>query len=107
MKKTVPLKVSVSATVDRVHLILHPNEGFDLGLMRVAHPVHLCRDLAVEDYLKGSSGTCEEVSISLLNECPKQTMLVGTALHKLLGEPARAVVLFDGDRLFVHAHSGH
>jgi len=38
----------------------------------------------------------------LLNECPKETILMGTALHKLLGEPTRAVVLFDGDRLFLH-----
>jgi hypothetical protein len=103
MKKTVPLKVSVSTSVDRVHLVLHPNEGFDLGLMRVAHPVHLCRGLPIEDYLKGGLGTCEEVSVSLLNECPKQTMLLGTTLHKLLGEPVKAVVLFDGDRLYVHA----
>lgn len=102
MKKTASLKVSVSTQVDRVHLVMHPNEGFDLGLMRIAHPVQLCRDIAVEDYLKGAVGTSEPVSVSLLNECPKETILLGTALFKLLGEPARAVVLFDGQRLFLH-----
>lgn len=102
MKKTGSLKVSVSTAVDRVHVVLHPNEGFDLGLMRIAHPVQLCRGIGIEDYLKGSEGVCEPVDVSLLNDCPKETMLVGTALYKLLGEPAKAVVLFDGRRLFVH-----
>lgn len=102
MKKTGSLKVSVSTSVDRVHLVMHPNEGFDLGLMTITHPVQLCRGLEVEDYLKGGEGVRETVSISLLNECPKETVLVGTALHKLLGEPAKAVVLFDGERLFFH-----
>lgn len=102
MKKTGSLKVSVSTAVDRIHLVMHPNEGFDLGLMRVDHPVRLCRGLAVEDYLKGSDGEYELVNVTLLNECPKETLLLGKALHKLLGEPARAVVLFDGQRLFLH-----
>lgn len=102
MKRTGSLKVSVSAAVDRIHLVMHPNEGFDLGLMRVDHPVQLCRGIGVEDYLKGIDGVCEPVDVSLLNECPKETLLLGTALYKLLGEPAKAVVLFDGQRLFLH-----
>lgn len=102
MKKTVPLKVSVSTAVDRTRLVMHPNEGFDLGLMRIAHPVLLCRGLGLEDYLRGGEGVCETVDVALLNECPQKTILVGTALHKLLGEPAKAVVLFDGERLYVH-----
>ena len=102
MKKTTALKVSVSTSVDRVHLVMHPNDGFDLGLMRIAHPVRLCREIGVEDYLKGSNGVSEDVSVSLLNECPPETLLMGTALFKLLGEPAKAVVLFDGQRLYLH-----
>lgn len=102
MKKTVPLKVSVSTGVDRVHLVMHPNEGFDLGLMRVTHPVQLCRNLDLEDYLKGGQGDIDMVSIDLVNDCPKETILVSTSLYRLLGGPAKAVVLFDGERLYVH-----
>lgn len=102
MKKTTALKVSVSTSVDRVHLVMHPNEGFDLGLMRIDHPVRLCREIGVEDYLRGSNGVSEDVSVSLLNECPQETLLMGTALFKLLGEPTKAVVLFDGQRLYLH-----
>lgn len=102
MKKTVSLKVSLSTAVARNHLVLHPNEGFDLGLMRLGHPLVLCRDLGLEEYLKGGVGEIEEVHIDLLNECPRETLLMGMGLHKVLGEPTKAVILFDGERIFIH-----
>lgn len=102
MKKTKALKVSVSVSVGREHLVMHPNEGFDLGLMRVGHPVRLCRNLGIEDYLKGGEGEVTLIHLDLLNECPKETILVGTGLHRLLGEPAKAVVLYDGHRMYLH-----
>ncbi len=102
MKKTGALKVSVSARVDRVHLVMQPNDGFDLGMMRVTHPVLLCRCLGVEEYLRGANGVREALSVDLSNACPSQTILVGSELHRLLGAPSRAVILFDGARLFVH-----
>ena len=105
MKKTGTLKVSVSTAVDRAHLVMHPNEGFDLGLMRVAHPVRLCRDLPLEDYLKGGEGEVDLVDLDLKNECPKDTILIGTVLHRLLGHPEKAVVLFDGHRMYLHGQS--
>jgi hypothetical protein len=102
MKKTGSLKVSVSTAVDREHLVMHPNDGFDLGLMRVEHPVRLCRKVGLEDYLKGDEGEVDLVNLALKNECPRQTILVGTAMFQLLGEPSKAVILYDGQRLFVH-----
>jgi hypothetical protein len=102
MKKTVTLKVSLSTALARDHMALHPNEGFDLGLMRVEHPIRLCHSLRLEEYLKGGEGEVHLVNIELLNECPKETLLVGTGLHRILGEPAKAVILYDGHRLFIH-----
>jgi hypothetical protein len=102
MKKTGSLKVSVSANVEKSHLVMHPNEGFDLGLMRVAHPVCLCRDLGIEDYLRGVGSVTEQVNLQLLNECPKETIIVGSTLYRILGEPNKAVILYDGQRLYIH-----
>lgn len=102
MKKTGSLKVSVSASVDKEHLVMHPNDGFDLGLMRVEHPVQLCLNVCLEDYLKGCDGASGMVNLALRNECPRETLLVGKVLYRLLGEPVKAVVLYDGNRLFVH-----
>jgi len=105
MKKTGSLKVSLASGMGRDHLVMHPNDGFDLGLMRVEHPVQLCVNESLESYLKGEVGDTEEVRIGLLNECPVATILVGAALHRRLGDPSRAVVLFDGQRLYVHSQS--
>lgn len=106
MKKTKTLKVSVSVAVAQDHLVLHPNEGFDLGLMRVGHPLRLCSNIPIEDYLRGSDGESFNVHVDLLNECPKETMLIGVSLHRLLGAPGKAVVLADGERLYVHRNPG-
>jgi len=102
MKKTVTLKVGLSTSLEKDHLVLHPNEGFDLGLMRVGHPLCLCRELTVEQFLKGEVGSPVMVHVDLLNDCPKETLLLGNGLLRTLGEPTRAVLLFDGERLFVH-----
>lgn len=102
MKKTGALKVSVSMAITGEHLVMHPNEGFDLGFMRVEHPVPLCRNLTLEDYLRGTQSEEVLIHLDLLNECPKETILVGLALHRALGTPTKAVVLYDGSRLFFH-----
>jgi hypothetical protein len=101
MKKTLTLQVNASQHIAKGHLILHPNEGFDLGLMRVKHDVQLCTEVAVEDYLKGQRGTCLGLQIDILNECPKQTLQLNATHWKGLGCPPKAVVLFDGERLFI------
>lgn len=103
MKRTVVLSVEVTPNVAKGHLALHPNEGFDLGLMRLGHPLFLCAGLSAEAFLQGEMGTIEELQIDLLNECPKETLQVNTSLYKTIGQPRKAVVLLDGERLFVHA----
>lgn len=80
---------------------MHPNDGFDLGLLQAEHSVRLCLNLSLEGYLKGAQDEGDPVSLSLRNDCPGETLIVGVGLFRLLGKPAKAVVLYDGDRLFV------
>ena len=100
MKKTGTLQVSPSTHIPQGRVILHPNEGFDLGLMRVKHPVQLCTDIGVQEYLKGMNGTAEDLQVELLNDCPPQTLQLNQTHWKGMGSPPRAVVLLDGVRLF-------
>ncbi|MEI8094146.1 MAG: hypothetical protein WCG80_08045 [Spirochaetales bacterium] len=101
MKKTLTLQVSASQHIPKGKLILHPNDGFDLGLMRVKHEVQLCGEISVQDYLKGESGTRSPAEVDILNECPHQTLQLGASHWKLLGCPPKAVVFYDGERLFI------
>jgi len=105
MKKTGTMNVSVSASGEKDSLTIHPNDGFDLGFMRVEHPVPLCHHVALESFLKGENGQIDEVKLSLRNECPPRTMVLGSTLHRLLGEPEKVVLLFDGERLYVHGQT--
>ena len=85
---------------------MHPNDGFELGLLQAEHVVRLCLSLTLEEFLKGSPDEGDPVSLSLRNECPGETLLVGAGLYRRLGKPAKAVVLYDGDRLFVQGRLG-
>lgn len=105
MKKTGSLKFTITFALDRECLIMHPDEGFELGLMRVTHHVRLCRNLDLESYLKGMEGDVEFVKLQLHNDCPRETIQVGRTLHHLLGKPEKAIALFDGQRLFLHTVS--
>jgi len=104
VKKTGTLKVSVSANLGREHLVMHPNDGFDLGLLRVEHPVRLCLRPTLEDYLKGLDDG-DPVNVALRNDCQNETLLIGARLYDQLGRPARAVVFFDGNRLFIRGQT--
>jgi hypothetical protein len=87
VKKTGTLKVSVSANLGLERLVMHPNDGFDLGLLRVEHPLRLCLRLTIEDYLKGVADEGDPVSVALRNDCQNATLLVGSRLHDRLGRP--------------------
>ncbi len=101
MKKTSALKVSPSLHIPKGKVILHPNEGFDLGLMRVTHPVNWCSGVDVQAFLKGEDGTPRELVVDLLNECPRETLQMSQSQWQGLGSPPKAVVLIDGQRLFI------
>ncbi len=101
MKKTSALKVSPSLHIPKGKVILHPNEGFDLGLMRVNHPVQWCAEVGVQEFLKGQDGNRRDLQVDLLNECPRETLQMSQSQWVGLGSPPKAVVLIDGERLFI------
>lgn len=102
MKKTTLMKVIYSQAVPRGQLIMHPNEGFDLGLVTLRHSLTWCTNLKAEEFLQGQSGTASPVQIELLNECPKNSIQINASVWERLGMPDQAVVFSDGERIFLH-----
>ena len=102
MKKTSLMAVSYSTTIPRGQIIMHPNEGSDLGLFTKTHKVEWCKGLNAEEYLKGSSGTVQSAQIELLNDCPHNTVQINIGEWQHEGMPDKAVLFLDGTRLFLH-----
>lgn len=101
MKKTVPLTVASSQHFPFGRFAIHPNEGFDLGMMTRTYPVQWCTDVSLTDFVNGSAGTTNEVNVELLNECPPRTLQMNVNQWKKIGMPPHVVIIYDGNRLYI------
>lgn len=101
MKKTVPLSIASSERIPCGHFAIHPNEGFDLGMMTRSYAVQWCTELSLNDFIKGISGSTSEILVDLLNECPRETLQMNLSHWKKIGMPEKAIVIYDGNRLYV------
>jgi hypothetical protein len=102
VKKTATLKMAPSQHLPRGHVGLHPNDGFDLGLMTKSHPVDWSIGIEGADFLKGANGTIVSAQIELLNQCPHQTLQLNMHEWKTAGAPEYAILLLDGKRMYLH-----
>ena len=73
-------------------VIMHPNDGYDLGLMTSVNEVVLYRGCAVGDFTS-SRGTSIDGRVFLKNECPVGTVELSLQTTEKLGRP-------DGVRLY-------
>ncbi len=89
MKSTEPLRALCKPGLAANRINMHPNEGFDLGLMTTRHEVE------VEGLGKAE--------VWLLNDCPKESFELNPGVWERYGKPARAVLSFDGAKLRIEA----
>lgn len=87
MKSTPALRALCQPTLKGNEVSIHPNEGFDLGMMTTAYDVEL----------EGNGPTL----VKLLNECPKECVELPPRLYEKFGKPKHAVLRYDGAKLFI------
>lgn len=86
MKSTSTLRALCQPSLKPGQISLHPNDGFDLGMMTTGYDVEL----------DGAP-----VHVKLLNECPRDCLELSPLLFAKFGRPTHAVVKYDGSRLFI------
>lgn len=101
MKKTLPLTVRPSTSCADDILSIHPNDGFDLGMMTTGYRVQLYSAMPLEAFVKGQDWDHKPAQVKLLNECQKETLELNMKFWKKIGEPVKAVLVYDGDRLLI------
>jgi hypothetical protein len=98
MKKTSSLRVFTDLSLPKNRIIIHPNDGFDLGL---TGKHKLCalylnsRDISVMEkqaYLHGC--------VVLDNSCHSGTVNINTKIWKSMGRPHNAVLACKGNSIF-------
>lgn len=101
MKKTVPLSLRPSAGITEDTLAIHPNEGFDLGMMMTAYRVQFSFGPSANDFAQGQDGESCPMEVQLRNQCPLQTIEINQKFWQKLGKPRRAILHYDGRRLLL------
>lgn len=85
MKHSLPMKVSGSMQIPANRMNIHPNEGFDLGLMTTKYTLEM-DDLG-------------SVEVFLLNECPKETLQLNYKTWEKLGKPGKVIMELEEGKL--------
>ena len=100
MKKTSALTVYSQTGQSSNQIVIHPNDGFDLGLMSLNYPADIYSKISVDDFQKGSSQAVTG-SIRLENNCRPGTIELGVKYWKELGKPETVILYYDEGKLLV------
>jgi hypothetical protein len=98
MKKTGALSVFTDLSLPRNKIVIHPNDGFDLGLTNKSKSCALYLNtqekgvVESNDYVPGS--------IILDNNCNLGTVNINAKIWKTLGKPQKAVLVCKGNSIF-------
>ncbi len=103
MKRTGVLKILHDTSFPVNKLVIHPNTGFDLGFMQVKYVTKVFIDNCIEDFKSGCAEPFCDADLLLLNECGQDTIEMAQKLWVKLGQPEKAILIYDekDNRLFV------
>jgi hypothetical protein len=99
MKNSQALTVKINM-VQKADIIIHPNEGFDLGLMNTLTGVKIFDNSAVEVFNVENNDFIEG-HVALDNNCKPGTIQVTNRYWKKLGTPKRVILYFDSNKILV------
>ena len=83
---------------EEIHL--HPNVGFDLGLMNSRYKMKIFPNTIVEIFTKGSEGFIEG-SVVLDNKCKDKIIKISHLFWKKIGKPKKARLFIEEDKLLM------
>ena len=87
MKSTDTLLVQTELSLNE-NIVLHPNEGFDLGLMSSANPVKIFYNVTIDVFNKGEDNFIKG-SLLLENKCKHGTIKIGNKHWKKMVSPLK------------------
>ncbi|MBN2652553.1 MAG: hypothetical protein JXR63_09225 [Spirochaetales bacterium] len=102
MQKTRPLSVSVDTKLEKNRMVIHPNEGFDLGLMKLEYDIDVYATSDVNSFVANELES-EKGSIYLENECGNGMIKISMPMWNKLGKPKQAILLADSHRICIVA----
>ncbi len=99
MKGTLKLE-STSDLYQKEEIIIHPNEGFDLGLMNTTNEVNIYPNANIETFNAEENQYIPGI-VFLSNSCKHGKISFNKKFWKILGMPKKVKLFFDDNRLFI------
>ena len=101
MKRTGFLTVETDIRISKDKLIIHPNDGYDLGLMNRHYNVGMYFNEKIEVFEKSGASTVTG-SIFLENECRHGAIAMSKKQWLELGQPEKIMLVYnDGNLLLI------
>ncbi len=100
MKTTDDLTVLSDFSQKENIVVIHPNDGFDLGLMTTDYQVKIYANQTVKDFKSGSAEYLDG-NILLENKCRLGTVELSKKLVEKVGEPKKVKLGFDNGKLLI------
>lgn len=111
MKKSVQLKVLSDYSIKKGHILVEPNDGFDLGLMSTTYSVNvtsipkLASGKELDLDLIQKEGENMPLTLCLANECKHGTIQLDPDYWKSIGKPNTAILYYDNGLLVIEKTS--
>lgn len=81
-------------------IVIHPNEGYDLGIISPTTPVKIFSNLTIEQFKDCSAGFFKG-NLLLKNQCRIGTIHLGKKLWKRIGMPDKIKLINDNDKILI------
>lgn len=96
MKQTGELGVLGDYSFDEKTINMHPNDGYDLGLMTSSHVVRIFPGSSMEEFITGSAKSTFG-TLYLNNDCKLGTVELSLRTVERLGKPKRVRLAYAED----------
>jgi hypothetical protein len=100
MKSTERLSVMGDFTLSRDLILIHPNDGYDLGLLARETPVLIYACESAEEFLSGTARSIPGTLV-LENSCTLSTVIMNLAWWHELGKPREVTLGYEGEKLLI------
>ncbi len=94
------LQVRPSATMSASELAIHPNDGYDLKLMKVAYQFDVFANCSAEEFNHGS-GSSVPATLFLRNECRQGSLEMSDGYWERIGKPKEVKLVCSDSRLLL------
>lgn len=82
------------------NIILHPNDGFDLGLLTYSRKIKLFTNATIQDF-NNSVGILREGELLLENKCKHNSIIMSSKTWEKMGKPHKVKLFLDNDKLLI------